>query len=394
MVMYSYSKINSFIFCPLKFKFSYIDKEEKDFETSIESHLGTTVHHTLEKLYKDLQHGKLNTKKELLDFYTKEWHKEFKQKTKIVREEYSEKETLGRGKEHISDYYDKHSPFDQDYTVGLEQKIYLKLGDDKYTLTGYIDRLALKKDGTYVIHDYKTSGTLPTNEYIDEDKQLALYSIAVKEKYPDAKKIELVWHYLGFGKEIRITKSDEKLEEIKKSIKAWIDKIEEEKEFNPKESALCDWCEFASKCPKRRHLVKTKQMSLEKFSSDHGVKLVDKYTELAILKSHISEQLNGLREELEKYAEHEKIDNIQGTNALIKILKEEGIKLPSKTSKEYKEIKDQIIQAGFSELLDINLYYVNKHLEKLPEPLRSRILAAITKREVKKLRLISDSFIE
>ncbi|PIU02676.1 MAG: hypothetical protein COT55_02300, partial [Candidatus Diapherotrites archaeon CG09_land_8_20_14_0_10_32_12] len=118
------------------------------------------------------------------------------------------------------------------------------------------------------------------------------------------------------------------------------------------------------------------------------------YTELAILKSHISEQLNGLREELEKYAEHEKIDNIQGTNALIKILREEGIKLPSKTSKEYKEIKDQIIQAGFSELLDINSYYIDKHLEKLPEPLRSRILAAITKREVKKLRLISDSFIE
>jgi RecB family exonuclease len=394
MVTYSYSKINSFISCPLKFKFSYLDKEEKDFETSIEGHLGTTTHSTLEKLYKDLQHGKLNSKKELLDFYKKEWDKEFKQKTKIVKPDYSEKDTKSRGVRYISDYYDTYSPFDQDYTVGLEQQVYLKLGDDKYTLTGYIDRLAIKKDGTYVIHDYKTSGTLPTIEYIDEDKQLALYSLAVKEKYPDAKKIELVWHYLGFGKEIRITKSDEKLEEIKRSIKSWIDKIEEEKKFSPKESPLCDWCEFASKCPKRKHIVETKQMSLDRFSTNTGVKLVDKYTELVVLKNHIAEQLKELEESIERYSAQEKVDNIQGTSSLVKVFIEEGVRLPSKTSKEYTEIKEQLIQRGFSELLDINQYYIDKRLESIPEPLKSQIKTAITKKETKKLRLITNSFIE
>jgi len=394
MTTYSYSKINSFISCPFKFKLSYLDKEVRDFGTSIEGHLGTTVHSTLEKLYKDLSHGKLNSKKEILDFYKKEWEKTLKKDTKIVKEQYSEKDSYNKGKKHISDYYDTYSPFDQDYTIGLEMQIYLKLGDDKYSLTGYIDRLAIKKDGTDVIHDYKTSGTLPTNEYIDEDKQLALYSIAVKEKYPDAKKVELVWHYLGFGKEIRITKSDEKLEEIKKSIKSWIDKIEEEKEFSPKESPLCDWCEFASKCPKRKHIVETKQMSLDRFSADAGVKLVDKYTELVILKNHITEQLKNLEESIEKYSAQENADNIQGTNSLVKVLIEEGIRLPSKTSKEYKEIREQLIQKGFSELLDINQYYVDKHLESIPEPLKSQIIAAITKKESKKLRLITNSFIE
>lgn len=389
MVIYSYSKINTFKSCPLKFKFNYLDKLQKDFTNSIEAIMGTAVHETLEKLYKDLQHGKENSLKSLLDFYKKEWDKRIDKDVKIVKQEYNEKNYFQKGKKHISDYYASYTPFDQDYTVGLEQQISLTI--EGYSLTGYIDRLALKKDGAYVIHDYKTSGTLPTTNNIEDDKQLALYSMAIKEKYPDAHKIELVWHYLAFGKEIRITKTDESLTEIKKDIAKWIEKIESEKEFGPKESALCDWCEYASKCPKRKHLFETKQMNLETFSSDLGVKLVDKYTELSILKSHIAEQINGVEQELEKYADREKIDNINGTNSVLKISTDESLKLPSKTSKEYKELKEDIIKRGFLELIDINGYYVDKNLEKLPDDLKAKIQQEATKRESKRFRVVHNS---
>ena len=48
---YSYSKINLFNSCPLKYKFVYIDKKYKKDE-SIEAFLGKLIHQTLEWIYK------------------------------------------------------------------------------------------------------------------------------------------------------------------------------------------------------------------------------------------------------------------------------------------------------------------------------------------------------
>jgi len=35
-------------------------------------------------------------------------------------------------------------------------------------------------------------------EYLDEDRQLALYAMAVKRMYPDAKQVKLAWNFLAF----------------------------------------------------------------------------------------------------------------------------------------------------------------------------------------------------
>ncbi|MFH1711202.1 MAG: PD-(D/E)XK nuclease family protein [Nanoarchaeota archaeon] len=65
MTTYSHSKIGTFLQCKQKYKFQYVDKIKSDIET-IEVFLGKRVHETLEKLYKDLQFEKLNSKEELL----------------------------------------------------------------------------------------------------------------------------------------------------------------------------------------------------------------------------------------------------------------------------------------------------------------------------------------
>src|SRR3989304_2392562 len=46
------------------------------------------------------------------------------------------------------------------------------------------------------IHDYKASGTLPSQDKLDNDRQLALYQIGLKEKFKDVKDVRLIWHYL------------------------------------------------------------------------------------------------------------------------------------------------------------------------------------------------------
>ncbi|MBI2903109.1 MAG: PD-(D/E)XK nuclease family protein, partial [Candidatus Methylomirabilis oxyfera] len=103
--------------------------------------------------------------------------------------------------------------------------------------------------GQYEIHDYKTSGRLPPQSEIDTDRQLALYQLGVAGMWPDAEEIELVWHYLAFGKELRSRRTPEALERLKTATIALIDRIEADSEFKPIESLLCQWCAYRSICP-------------------------------------------------------------------------------------------------------------------------------------------------
>ena len=67
-------------------------------------------------------------------------------------------------------------------------------------------------DGMYEVHDYKTSATLPYEEYLKEDRQLALYALAILNSYQDAKDVKLLWHFLAFDKTIVLQKTQEELD--------------------------------------------------------------------------------------------------------------------------------------------------------------------------------------
>ena len=57
-------------------------------------------------------------------------------------------------------------------------------------------------NGIYEVHDYKTNNSLPKQQKLDEDRQLAMYSLWVKLNFKDCKKVRLVWHFLAFDKEM------------------------------------------------------------------------------------------------------------------------------------------------------------------------------------------------
>jgi len=58
------------------------------------------------------------------------------------------------------------------------------LQNEDYVIRGFIDRLGYCGNGVYEIHDYKTSGFLPSQDKLDADRQLALYQIGIKEQFP------------------------------------------------------------------------------------------------------------------------------------------------------------------------------------------------------------------
>jgi putative RecB family exonuclease len=249
MVIYSHSRLSAFEQCPLRFRFQYIDRLKPDIEQSIEGFLGSQVHKTLEWIYLQSAKGKILQLDEIIQNYIENWNNDFSSEIKIVNGEYNAEYYFNQGIKFLIDYFLKHSPF-RDNTIACEKRILVKLDPEgKYQLQGYVDRIVHHPDtNIFEIHDYKTGNFLKSQEELDNDRQLALYSIGIRESFEKVSDVHLIWHFLAFNKQMTSKRTSEQLENLKKEILELIKKIEATKEFNPHPTILCKWCAFRSYC--------------------------------------------------------------------------------------------------------------------------------------------------
>ena len=370
MSVYSHSRLSCYEQCPQKYKLKYLDKVETEVEQSIEAFLGSKVHETLEKLYRDLGYQKLNTLNELLDFFHSEWKKNWDDSIVIVKEEYGPENYLKMGEKFITDYYNKYKPFDQGRTIALEERVLITLDDSgEYKLQGFIDRVMESEEGYYEVHDYKTNSRLPLPEYLDNDRQLALYAIGIKERYPDVKDVKLVWHFLAFDKEIDSTRTDEELEALKKDVITLIEKIESDEKFAANPSLLCDWCEFKPICRQWSHLYMIKEKPENEYLGDPGVKLVSRYAELTQKKKQVTldlyAELEKVEEALINFAEKEGVDVVFGSKNKVKIKETEQNKFPAKHSKERERLVQLLRDRGkWDDVVQLDTAALNKIIQE------------------------------
>ena len=261
MKIYSHSSLSTFEQCRLKFKFRYIDRIVPKIERSIEAHLGDSVHRALEWLYTQVKSGEIPVLDDLLIFYIKAWNDNYSPEMVIVREGLTDKDYLGRGVQFLIDYYKTNKPF-QENTLEVEKRITINLDKEgKYKIRGFIDRLALNLEtGEYEIHDYKTSNSQPRENHGKEDRQLALYAIAIKELFGHDKEVALVWHFLAHNKKLTSKRTNEELRELKDKTLNLIEEIENTKSFPPNKTPLCNWCQYKDICPAWENENKKKRL--------------------------------------------------------------------------------------------------------------------------------------
>ena len=254
MTIYSYSRLETFEQCRLKFKYRYIDLIIPDVPKSIEAHLGSIIHETLEWFYKKLMEKTTPSLDEVIMHYSEKWIEGYVPEMVIVNKFMKEKDYFNKGVKFLIDYYFKHQPFGEN-TIALEKKVEINLdGTGTKKLIGFIDRLVHNLEKNEIeIHDYKTASTLPQKSDLEKNRQLALYSIAIKEEFGKDKNICLIWHFLAHNQKVCIRKTDNDLENLKKEVSKLINEIESAKEFFPTKSRLCDWCEYKNTCEAWNH---------------------------------------------------------------------------------------------------------------------------------------------
>ena len=370
MVLYSHSRISTFGQCPYRFKLKYIDKVRPETEQTVEAFMGSMVHEALEKLYKDVKFHKPVSLEELLVYYSALWAKNWNPAIVIVRKEYGQENYRSMGENYIADYYRRHYPFNQTKTLGLEQRITLDLdGSGKYKLQGYIDRLAYQEGGIYEIHDYKTSASMPMKEYLEEDRQLAIYALAVRKSYPNASQIKLIWHYLSANQDVVLEKTEEELEALRKAVISDIDRIESATEYPTKPDKICEWCEFRPMCPEWAHVARTEGMTLSDFLKEPGVSIVNRYAELSEKKKEIEGEMEAVKEKLLAFARENGVSNVAGSGYNAKIWSAEKLKFPGKNDPGRAAMEEFLRKAGlWDDVSCVDAFELSKMMDCPPWP--------------------------
>lgn len=304
----SYSALDTFLTCPLKYKLSQIDRIKTP--KSKEQFFGTLLHNTLKIVHAP---GILSpTLEQALDFYSKNWNAE------VFADETEERSAFAQGVAMLQDYYKKNDPAKINI-VDLESRFQVEIGpvksdaasdhgakEENHIVSGIIDRIDKTGDG-YEIIDYKTTRKLPSQEKVDNDLQLSIYLAGFLKRYPkeinNLDKIKVSLYYLKHGVKLSSTRT---LEQVKKSEELMLDLIAQinESKFEPTISGLCDWCGYQNICPMWKHKFKDKKEKIE------VEKIISEYISLKDEVKSKADRIGELQEILSGYMDEEKVEQV------------------------------------------------------------------------------------
>jgi len=257
--IYSHSRLSSFEDCPKKFEYRYVLKLKRDTE-SIEGFVGKQVHEVLERLYGFTAQGKVPSLGRVIERFRIWWNERYDPvRVRIVRTENNADYYREIGERCLGNYYRRCYPFDGDETIATEEHVLFSLDeDDRYRIQGFIDRVVRSRDGAVEIHDYKTSARVPSQNRLDQDRQLALYQMGLSGRFGVETPMRLVWHYLAPNQVRTSSRTPEQLDALRSDTIGLIDRIRATTHFEPKTGPLCRWCEFADVCPAQNERQETR----------------------------------------------------------------------------------------------------------------------------------------
>lgn len=243
MIVLSYSSSRTYLDCPKKYEFHYIEKlprQEKYFFS-----FGQSIHKAIEFFYKDSKTGEIRdvgpTNQDFIHYFLDNWS------SQGYRGERQESEFLEKGKYMLEKWYAQAMQYWQK-PIAVEYQFGLYI--NRIPVIGAMD-LVFEDANTITIVDFKTGQTLQPDR-IAKDKQMLLYQIAAKRLWP-GKRIKLVlFHVPTLGTQICWERSESDENELINEICGVYNNIVM-KQFEPTPTPeKCKWCDFKSKCPALR----------------------------------------------------------------------------------------------------------------------------------------------
>ncbi len=362
----SYSALESFQRCPLKFKFQYIDRLKT--KKSKEALFGTLLHNVLKTLHEP---GLLiPSEEEILKYLSDNWD------SSIYEDERENVAALTQAVKILKDYYAKNYPAKFNI-LALETPFEapIQAGNDLHLITGKIDRVDKTEDGIFEVIDYKTAKKMPSQQNVDENLQLSVYHLGLANRWPSIIKekhpIKVSLYFLKHGEKLSSLRSPEDLEATKEKIIKSLEKIKQSKEqekFQPTPSPLCDWCEYQRFCP----LFKHKFVEEKIFFNDQDIKaLINGYISLKNEVDERDKRMDEIKSDLAKFMEQENMERLFSEDGYISRQLIQRFKYNSETLKAILEPLGK-----WQEILKPDETKLKKILKEVPLSVKEKIESA------------------
>lgn len=249
MRFFSASAINTFLTCPLAYRYIYVDGATR-MPGNIYMDFGSAVHAALDFNMRQ----KINTKKdlphkEIVSFFSKDFAERI---AKLPRQGFFKADPrtmLAQGQELVAQFMIQIAPELQ--PIATEQYFEIPFETYPFGIKGYIDLITV--DGQVI--DYKSAGTSTfrtwTQKYVDNMIQLKIYSLAYRKMYgkpEDCSRIDVLGRLVG-GPKFKTLKTKSKDYELMALIQLMYrmnEMIEEDKFFPNMQN--CSECDFKNSC--------------------------------------------------------------------------------------------------------------------------------------------------
>ena len=356
----SFSSLEAYKNCPLKYKYQEIDKIKTP--KSKEAVFGTIMHSTMKFIHTP---GILSpTLEQAMEFFSNAWN------PSVFDSPEEERAAFVQGVKIIQDYYQRNNPADYNI-VSLESRFQIEIGtpENRHIVSGTIDRIDRTSDGFEII-DYKTTRKMPTQESVETSAQLTVYLQAFLSFYPEEKKnldkLKVSLYYLKHGVKLSAQRT---AEQLKENENAFLDiiKLIEEKKFEPNISPLCDWCGYQNICPMWKHKFK----ETRKIDSAEINSMINEYIDLKSAINLTKTRLAKIQTEIEQYMEQENVRRVFGESGIIA----QSLRVTHK----YDEEKVQAILLPLEKwqaVLKLDKTALKNMLDSLPAKTRKEIEAA------------------
>ncbi|MDI9639375.1 PD-(D/E)XK nuclease family protein [Kamptonema cortianum] len=243
------SKITTYLACPVKYRWTYVDARGKWYIRSKSYYsFGSTLHAVLQRFHDEQDKG-VTTTHEAIAALEESWIEAgYESQDEMMQ-------AMAEGKSIVQAYVERHErePVTAK-TLMVEKLLRMDLGE--FTLIGRLDRVDEREDGTIEVVDYKSGRQTVDAEDIKTDLAMSCYQLLLAQEYP-GRNVAATIVALRSGDKATYSMSQEELAAFRQDIEFIGNEILDRdfENLSPVAKPLCLHCDFQSLCKKSEGFV-------------------------------------------------------------------------------------------------------------------------------------------
>ena len=170
---FSYSQLNTYLMCPLRYRLQYVELIPAAFTTSALA-FGSAIHEAVAAFHQQHLLGDPIRPDQMLDVYRQAWASRNGEEVRFCNGD-NEESLQEKAKQMLTVYHESCDPSVE--TLGIEEFFEVSIHDAVPPFQGYIDLIEQGQSGTATVVDLKTAARKLSNGQAHSNLQLTAYSI-------------------------------------------------------------------------------------------------------------------------------------------------------------------------------------------------------------------------